>query len=48
MIEVYTAASAQAMDAAGVAGGPRLSVDPNEAYQKAGIRCLKCWTGWLW
>ncbi len=34
MVEVYTAAS-RATEAAGVAGGPRLSVDPNEAYQKA-------------
>ena len=34
VIEVYTAAS-QAMDATGMTGGPRLSVDPNEAYQKA-------------
>ncbi|MCY3708378.1 MAG: hypothetical protein OXG26_05735 [Caldilineaceae bacterium] len=36
LIEVYTAAD-QAMEAAGVTGGPRLSVDPNEAYQKADI-----------
>ena len=31
LIEVHTVAS-QALDAAGVAGGPRLSVDPNEGY----------------
>ena len=36
LIEVYTAAS-QAMEAAGVVGGPRLSVDPNEAYQQAAM-----------
>ena len=36
LIEVYTAASL-AMEAAGVAGGPRLSVDPNEAYQEAAM-----------
>ena len=34
LIEVYTAAS-RAMESAGVAGGPSLSVDPNEAYRKA-------------
>ena len=33
LIEVYAVAS-QALEAAGVAGGPRLSVDPNEAYQQ--------------
>ena len=33
LIEVHTVAS-QALDAAGVAGGPRLSVDPNEGYQQ--------------
>ena len=36
LIEVHTAAS-QAMEAAGMAGGPRLSVDPNEAYQQAAM-----------
>ena len=36
LIEVHAAAS-QAMEAAGVAGGPRLSVDPNEAYQEAAM-----------
>ncbi len=36
LIEVHTAAS-QAMEAAGMAGGPRLSVDPNEAYQEAAM-----------
>ena len=33
LIEVHAAAS-QALDAAGVADGPRLSVDPNEGYQQ--------------
>ena len=33
LIEVHTVAS-QALDAAGVPGGPRLSVDPNEGYQQ--------------
>ncbi|MCY4413200.1 MAG: hypothetical protein OXC27_22310 [Caldilineaceae bacterium] len=36
LIEVHAVAS-QAMEAAGVAGGPRLSVDPNEAYQEAAM-----------
>ncbi len=36
LIEVHGVAS-QAMEAAGVAGGPRLSVDPNEAYQEAAM-----------
>ena len=36
LIEVHTVA-VQAMEAAGVAGGPRLSVDPNEAYQQAAM-----------
>lgn len=36
LIEVHTAAS-RAMEAAGIAGGPRLSVDPNEAYQQAAM-----------
>ena len=36
LIEVHAAAS-QAMEAAGAAGGPRLSVDPNEAYQEAAM-----------
>ena len=33
LIEVYAVAS-QVLEAAGMAGGPRLSVDPNEAYQQ--------------
>ena len=33
LIEVHAVAS-QALDAAGVPGGPRLSVDPNEGYQQ--------------
>ena len=36
LIEVHAVAS-QAMEAAGVVGGPRLSVDPNEAYQEAAM-----------
>jgi L-alanine-DL-glutamate epimerase-like enolase superfamily enzyme len=36
LIEVHAAAS-QAMEAAGIAGGPRLSADPNEAYQEAAL-----------
>ena len=36
LIEVHDVAS-QAMEAAGVADGPRLSVDPNEAYQEAAM-----------
>ena len=36
LIEVHAAAS-HAMEAAGAAGGPRLSVDPNEAYQEAAM-----------
>ena len=36
LIEVHTVA-AQAMESAGVAGGPRLSVDPNEAYLEAAM-----------
>ncbi len=36
LIEVHAVAS-QAMEAAAVAGGPRLSVDPNEAYQEAAM-----------